>query len=137
MKLEEEVDLTGTGETNEGSHGKQEGAVQERKCRATRPGQQRKENTMKKPQEEEHKIENSQENIRQYGGDDVLNVLPRAKQNGEKPKILRRAKAEHLAVVIFSVLFTSKAAEGCIVSAGIAHWMAGKEIPIMLLSCHA
>lgn len=43
MKLEEEVNSTGAGETNEGSQGKQEGDVQEGTCRAaTRPGQWRK-----------------------------------------------------------------------------------------------
>lgn len=43
MKIEEEVNLTGAGETNEGSQGKQEGDVQEGTCRAaTRPGQWRK-----------------------------------------------------------------------------------------------
>lgn len=44
MKLEEEVKLTGTGEANEGSRGKQEGDVQGGTCRAaTRPGHWRKE----------------------------------------------------------------------------------------------
>lgn len=62
MKLEEEVNLTGTGETNEGSRGKQEGEVQERNRRATRGGQWSKKDTVKKLQKEEDKSKNSQEN---------------------------------------------------------------------------
>lgn len=75
MKLEEEVDLTGTGETNEGSHGKQEGEVQEGgTCRATPDGQWRKKNTM-----QELRIEMQNPNIRRE--DIVFIILPRANQN--------------------------------------------------------
>lgn len=62
MKLEGEVDLTGTGETNEGSRGKQEGEAQERNGRATRGGRRRKGDTMKKLQKEDDKTKNSQQN---------------------------------------------------------------------------
>lgn len=75
----------------------------------------------------------------------MFNILPRAKHNGEKPKNLAESESRTfaaLAVVFFFFLFffvlhASKAGEGRIVSAQIAHWMVGKEIPIMLLSCHA
>lgn len=127
MKSEEEANLTGTGETNEGSRGKQQGEVQEETCRATRPGRGGKNKTFTR------KKDGIKSMMRLIFCLVQSRMVRKSKKFGRERKQNIRSPRRRL----LFVLRASKAAEGRIVSGGIERWMVGKEIPIMLLSCHA